>query len=88
MAEDKYDGCGVSTIWATSEKDPFFEACKIHDSFYSKGSPAQSLMTRKEADKILLNNMLKVANTPILKAKAYLFYGIVRALGGFYWEGK
>ncbi len=33
-SHDSYQGCGISRWWATGEQDPFFEACKFHDSSY------------------------------------------------------
>lgn len=86
MKDDDYQGCGISRIWATRSDDPFRTACIIHDNAYKSGSWEQENLNRAIVDYGLLQNMLMVANTPLLKAKAYLFYGLARSLGWLYWE--
>lgn len=88
MAEDKESGCGISRVWMTSRDDKFFMSCKMHDGMYTEGSPIQELLTRKEADKLFLNHMLTRADSLKDKARAYLYYAIVRVVGWMWWEGK
>lgn len=86
MKDDDYTGCGISTIWATDERDPFWEACQVHDGFYSKDSVVKDSLSRKQADQLFLKTMLSIAKESwALKAKAYLYYFIVRCLGAQYW---
>lgn len=88
MKEDPYDGCGISSAWATSENDPFHNACQLHDKFYSK-NPSLTKVTRKEADTIFLNAMIQIAKdrkSAKLKLRAYLYYYIARTFGGLFWD--
>lgn len=87
--DDSQVGCGISSIWMTSNNDIFFPACEFHDSAYEKDSFLQKKFTRAAIDKMFLNQMLVIAEENILlKARAYLYYYIVRIFGGKYWEGK
>lgn len=89
MSEDKEQGCGISKLWMTPREDPFFSSCQMHDGMYTKGSPIQDLLSRKEADTLFLKHMLNNSrNDWRLKARAYLYYAIVRLIGGLWWEGK
>lgn len=88
MKDDKAEGCGISKIWITSENDHFHRACSWHDSAYLEGSEASKYLSRKETDHRFLVQMLGIAkNDPMLKAKAYFYYGLVRLFGGVFWEG-
>ncbi len=83
MKNDEFTGCGISDVWATDESDPFYKPCIDHDSIYSLKNP---FVTRHEADKVFLAKMLEIAgNSWGLKAKAYLYYFIVRCFGAPYW---
>ena len=89
MKEDNYSGCGISQIWATDERDPFYDICLMHDAAYEKGSEIQKILSRKHLDKLFLNQCLEIAGSSIaLKIKAYVYYSIVRSFGWLYWEGK
>lgn len=84
--DDKVDACGISPItfrgWAKA-------ACSVHDKFYLKGSWAEQNLTRAEADKHFLNMMLTISEGNILKrGMSYVLYGLTRALGAPFWEGK
>lgn len=81
--------CGAAGI-ETSKKDPFYAPCAVHDARFVE-SDTNLTMTRKEADKEFLNNMLDVARITgkwYLVPKAYLYYGIARALGGLFFGPK
>ena len=91
--DDRAVGCGISKIWLTSAHDPFVPACAWHDQAYIKGSKEQEEMTRKETDKAFLGWMLDIARSAPkwsrwLGFRAYVFYGITRLVGGWYWEGR
>ena len=70
-------------------KTSFQKCCVAHDIDYS----VYSRVPRKEADKRFLKCMLEIAEidsaTPkwIKKAKAYVYFGAVRAFGGFFFKG-
>lgn len=89
MKDDKFEGCGIKDILATDSSDPFHKACVTHDKAYEKGSVMQKMSSRKQADDIFLAQCLEIAGScwP-LKVKAYVYYGIIRAVGWLYWEGK
>lgn len=63
--------------------EPFLSACLIHDQRYGdrKGK-------RREWDRELLRNMLEASISTWDRARAYLFYGTVRLLGGPVWRGE
>lgn len=63
--------------------EPFLDACLIHDNRYG-----HQTSTRAAADKELLDNMLARSYSLWDKARAYLFYGAVRLLGGPIWRDK
>lgn len=87
VSEDRAIGCGVSPF-ITGEGDPFFNACEWHDKAYTKDSWAEHQMTRDEVDRFFLNQMLLIAGEDtLLKARAYLYYDIVRFFGCRWWEG-
>jgi len=88
MKDDQYCGCGLSWLWALPENHIFTMACQKHDDAYIKGSEEQKTKTRKEVDQQLLTEMLAVASSKKLKILAYFFYGVVRVVGGKFWEAK
>lgn len=75
MSDDKWVGCGISTIWGLREDHPFKDACKLHDDLYSDNKG----LSKKAVDLLFLREMQKVATTPWLKFQARLFYGLARA---------
>jgi hypothetical protein len=88
IPDDTHIGCGVYPL-ITSEKDPMLPACAWHDKAYVEGSWQQHFMTRKEVDDEFLRRMLELAGSSLLlKARAYTYYGLVRACGGPFWEGE
>lgn len=87
--DDEATGCGISKIWLTRPDDPFVDACDWHGNAYMEGSVYQQKYSRALIDSAFLAQMLHAAGDNLfLKLKAYLYYGLVRALGGKYWEGK
>lgn len=69
-------------------------ACQIHDKMYERG---KTLEDKKEADRIFLNNMLRIieanTNNSILKKlrirRARIYYSVVDDVGGVaFWKNK
>lgn len=86
MSDNEPAGCGIYPLLI--EKTKFFAACSWHDSAYIRDSWVQKNMTRKQCDDWFLRQTLEIAGSNKLRrAQAYLFYGIARVLGGFFWEG-
>lgn len=90
-AEHVLDRCGVG-FFRTSASDPMTVACTWHDKQYVLKDAGQQTLSRKEVDRRFLYSMVEIAKVqPTLKGrtwnygKAYLYYGIVRAFGGFFW---
>jgi hypothetical protein len=84
MPVDNIDECGIFGIGRCKR---FRTACKWHDDMYvmkeEKGNP----LSREEVDKKFYNAMLAAAGDSLyyqLKAKVY--YGIVRAVGWYFWR--
>lgn len=92
MSDDKDCGCGISKIWFTGSKDPLLAACLWHDIAYTRNSFQQrSGWNRARVDNEFLRQMLAIAAAHLsatMKARAYVYYGIVRAVGWRWWEGK
>lgn len=73
---------GIGYLWALSPKNPWTPAATAHD--YSYSSPAyQKFHTRLEADTKLYHDLLSVGAP---QSVALLFYGIVRVVGGVFWD--
>lgn len=88
LPEDKECRCGY-WILSTSKEDSFTPACEFHDRAYEDGSWHQKNLTRREVDKLFLDQMLLLAGNNTKKIiKAYAFYHIVRKFGWLFWEGK
>lgn len=86
MSDSEPDECGIKPItfrgWVK-------EQCRWHDLAYIKGSWHQLNMTRKQVDEHFLRMMLEDAQGNIPKRVAsYVMYGVVRAVGWMWWEGK
>lgn len=63
----------------------FNTSCKIHDNQYKKASK----YTRREADKLFLQNMLtEASNSKYWTLAAYLYYYIVKLWGWYYYKGN
>jgi hypothetical protein len=87
MKDDKHEGCGIWPFLLTNTR--FYPACQWHDRAYEIRSWQQKDMTRKQVDEWFLVQMLFIAGNNLYhRSRAYLFYGIVRLLGGFFWEGE
>lgn len=82
-------GCGAY-VWPFLLKDTrFYPACEWHDRATMDGSAQQEMFSRWVVDRTFLHHLLQIAGPSWWhRARAYLFYGIARALGGFFWEGK
>ena len=90
--------CGLSWLHSGPD-DPFLPACKLHDQLYlwheyQRDDKVLELMkpyrlyeaTRKNADLCLLYEMNSIASWNLkLRAKAALYYGLVRAFGWSVW---
>ena len=80
--------CGIKPF-QTTEVDPFHSACVWHDLAYVEGSDQQLTSSRAEVDSEFLLKMLDLASgSRIERIRAYLYYGIARLLGAFFWEGE
>lgn len=62
----------------------FALACRIHDEDYTR-NPAD--LSRREADRRFLANMLGLAEGPLHVVMAYAFFAAVRLAGWRYWRG-
>ena len=92
-----YNGCGTDgwkgkvvpeTMWGLNVS----RACDIHDHMYKFGATE---IERDEADRVLLNNLLRIINahggwlTWLRRYRATTYYNFVRKYGGpHYWDGK
>lgn len=96
--EEVTGGCGPGkygdylipdTIWFLSIR----EACRIHDFMYRIGATLEDKM---EADRVFMNNMLRIITTSryewvknLRRSRARKYYLIVKHFGGpTYWRGK
>ncbi len=80
-------GCGIWPLLL--EKTRFYPACSWHDVAYTTDSWAQKNLTRKQVDDwFLKQNLLIAGDNKYHRARAYLFYGIARAVGALWWEGS
>lgn len=87
MGDTFGEGCG---IWPVLLKQGFFnDACDWHDAAYTIKSWQEGHMTRAEVDAWFHGQMLrKASGNPLRLIQAHMFFGIARALGFFWWEGK
>jgi hypothetical protein len=93
------NGCGPGKVLGILVPDSLWglnitEVCNIHDYCYAMG---ESIKDKNEADRIFLNNMLRVIDAAqscwllrVLRARrAQTYYNAVRDFGGpFFWKGK
>ena len=92
------NGCGTKGIVGYVVPDSLWglcitEACNIHDYMYEAG---ETIEEKYEADRVFLNNMLRLVDTSIvwplrvLRTRAAVkYYYAVRDCGGpAYWAGK
>lgn len=81
-------GCDCG-IWPFQFRGWMKHACHWHDMAYTSGSWQQRELSRETVDRYFLIQLLTMAgNNPLKIATAYAAYAVVRALGGFWWEGK
>ena len=86
MRDDPHTGVGIYPLIIKDEC--MTPAAEWHDIAYTKGSWHQQNMTRKQVDEIFLQLMLTCSTTTLQRARAYFYYGVVRAVGGIFWEGQ
>lgn len=87
LPDDPVPRCGWYCLSTTTlysifgKEDPFLSCCMIHDIEYAlKRKP------RELVDKELYTCMKGVAGyNPLLRIAAITYYGIVKALGGYFW---
>lgn len=64
----------------------------MHDIAYLRGSWHQANLSRYEVDRAFLFQLLELAKygrfKPLKRLQAYGMYGVVRLLGGLFWEGE
>jgi hypothetical protein len=90
MPFDNKDTCG---LWPLSYDDPdFLSACSVHDASYVNKELRRQTMSRKEADKWFLRNMLSKVDSEssrlkkvTMRGRAYVYYGLARVVGGLVW---
>lgn len=78
--------CGADSL-NTGPKDPMRSACDQHDADYLQ-SNVDTTISRKEVDKQFLANMkdiIRVTGKWWLYPQAYIYYGIVRVAGRYFW---
>lgn len=86
MTEHDDDTCGPweGTWNRLIPQGPFRLACEVHDEDYTD-NPAS--LTRREADRKMLDNMLALADGhPLWGALALAYYLVVRVSGWRYWR--
>lgn len=84
----KSDECGDGPF-LTGEHDSFLAACRLHDYEYLGHDTGEESGSRKEVDARFLRRALLIAKNRgswWMKFKAYLYYGIIRAVGGIAWR--
>lgn len=86
LVSDPEDRCGIGLL--STSNDPFFAACKRHDHNYVLMGAGGGL-SRKQVDDELLRDMKVIVQHTgkwWLIPKAYLYYGVARLVGAFYWD--
>jgi hypothetical protein len=84
------DDCCGDGWFQTSLRDPFLWACRWHDLSY-QFHKASKQKTRATIDSEFLVKMLNIAKRKRslrLKARAYVFYSLVRLFGWKAWNEK
>lgn len=89
MKDTKGYGCG---IWPVLLRGWPAKACNWHDVAHEAQSWQQEHMTRLDVDRAFLAQLLELSKQGTFRsgkrAMAWAMYGIVRAVGGIWWEGK
>ncbi len=91
---EKGNGCtpDLPGMDETDLAPEFKDACDIHDWQYGEENTKRGDEHQKEADDLMLANMLEIASTnswfkkTLLTIKAYVFYGFVRSFGRFFYR--
>lgn len=89
MTDTEGEDCGITPVqfrgWVK-------DACRLHDKFYTEGSFAQGHFTRKQVDDLFLAQCLELSKKGdyrfAKRVASYAMYGVTRALGWLWWEGK
>lgn len=88
MKDDTHDGCGYGITFRGWMK----KVCAPHDDAYLQGSDAQKWLSRYDVDRAFLRDALNQSRMGQFKFGkrmfSYLAYGVVRLVGGIFWEGK
>lgn len=88
MKDDPTEGCGYALTFRGWMK----KACGYHDEAYLERSDAQKWLTRRDVDDAFLRDLLLASKRGRFqigkRAFSYLAYGVVRAVGHWFWEGK
>lgn len=83
--DDEQVGCGIGAFFLKNSR--FHAACEWHDVAYLRGSFMQTGMSRKEADRWFLVQMLGMSKSWIDRLHARAFYALARLFGERFWEG-
>lgn len=78
------DGCGLFPFVVKDKR--FVECCMQHDKDYILS--ADNTQTRLESDRRFLRCCLRKAKTRWDRVRAWAYYGVVRSLGGLWWDGR
>lgn len=89
MTDTEGEDCGINPLqfrgWVIA-------ACRWHDHSYSEESWQQTNMSRKEVDDAFLVQLLELSKKGdyrfAKRVASYAMYGVTRALGWLWWEGK
>lgn len=94
IKEDSLDVCGAGPM-ELSKEDLFNPACAAHDDLFVAKHSGETAFSRREADNLLLDNLLLLASSQGTafartwnKGRAYLFYGIAKTFGKIWWRRK
>ena len=87
LPNDPEEQCGYGAF-SLPKDHPFLVSCKMHDRLFESRDSGFKTLTRKQADKALLDSMLKIARERksfSLRLQAYAYYALARAFGGLFW---
>ena len=86
MSGDSVDRCGIYPF-STDAEDPFNPLCTWHDQMYVLKEQGKQTLSRKEVDKRFLTAMLILSgDSKLMRAKAFIYYGLARMIGGPFWK--
>lgn len=78
------DRCGLTSLWATAADDPFTPCCAIHDTEYLLPNPRPRLAVDLSFYACCVES---AKGDHSERARALLFYKVVRLIGWRYYEG-